>query len=55
MAGYFNPAVKNAHIWTDKPAMMCPHCGLKILGYDEKPYQAINRLVGTPLRVVVGE
>lgn len=55
MAGLFNPAVKNAHFWTDKPVIMCPHCGLKIFSFDEQPYQAINSLVGAPLRVVLGE
>jgi len=55
MAGLFNPAVKNAHFWTDKPVIMCPHCGLKIFSLDEQPYHAINSLVGAPLRVVLGE
>lgn len=55
LAGVFDRSAAGAHFWTDKPATRCPHCGLTMLIYDEKPYQALNWPVGDPLRLQLGE
>jgi len=55
MAGVFNPSLANPRFWTDKPAKKCLHCGLPMICYDEKPYQALGMPVGQPLRIVLGE
>jgi hypothetical protein len=54
LAGVFDPSARAAHIWTDKPAKRCPHCGLTMLNYDEKPYQALDWPVGAPLKLYLG-
>lgn len=55
LAGVFDRSAAGAHFWTDKPSTRCPHCGLTMLIYDEKPYQALNWPVGDPLRLQLGE
>jgi chromosome segregation ATPase len=55
MAGFFDESAGPAHFWTDKPAKRCPHCGLTMLIYDEKPYQALNWPIGAPLRLQMEE
>jgi predicted nucleic acid-binding Zn-ribbon protein len=55
LAGVFDESAGPAHFWTDKPATRCPHCGLTMLIYDEKPYQALNCPIGAPLRLQLGE
>jgi len=55
LAGVFDPSARGAHFWTDKPATRCPHCGLTMLIYDEKPYQALSWPVGAPLKLQLGE
>jgi DNA repair exonuclease SbcCD ATPase subunit len=54
-SGYFNPKVKNARCWMDKPAIKCPHCGLKMLGYDEAAYRALGRIPGDSRKINLGE
>jgi DNA repair exonuclease SbcCD ATPase subunit len=54
LAGVFDPSARGAHFWTDKPATRCPQCGLSMLIYDEKPYQALSWPVGTPLKLQLG-
>lgn len=55
LAGVFDPSARGAHFWTDKPATRCPHCGVTMLIYDEKPYHALNCPVGAPLKLQLGE
>jgi len=55
LAGVFDRSAGGAHFWTDKPATRCPHCGLTMLIYDEKPYQTLNWSVGSPLKLQLGE
>jgi chromosome segregation ATPase len=54
LAGAFAPSAGGAHFWTDKPATRCPHCGSTTLIFDEKPYQALNWPVGSPLKLQLG-
>jgi hypothetical protein len=44
------PAV--ARFCTDRPVVVCPHCGLKMVAYDETPYQLLNCEIGSPIRFV---
>lgn len=55
LAGFFAPSARGAHIWTDRPATRCPHCGSSMIILDERPYQALNWPVGAPLRLQLGE
>jgi len=55
LAGVVDRSADPARFWTDKPATRCPHCGLTMLIYDGKPYQALNCPVGTSLRLQLGE
>lgn len=55
LAGVVDRSAGPAYFWTDKPAKRCPHCGLTMLIYDEKPYQALNCPVGSLLRLQLGE
>ncbi len=45
----------NARFWTDKPPQMCPHCGYRLVAYDEAIYQALNCPVGYPVKLHLGE
>ncbi len=55
MAAAFNPSVGVARFWTDRPVMKCPHCGLKLVVFDEEAYQALNLPVGILGRLQLGE
>jgi len=55
LAGVFDRSAAGARFWTDKAATRCPHCGLTMLLYDEKPYQTLSWPVGDPLRLQLGE
>ena len=49
---FFNPAMKPARLWTDRPPQKCPHCGLSSLLYDETVYRAIGASPGAPITIV---
>ncbi len=55
MASIFNPSAGVARFWTDKPVLNCPHCGLKLVVFDEKAYSALNWPVGAQGRLQLGE
>ncbi len=55
LAGVFNPPAGVARFWTDKPVVNCPHCGLKLVVFDEKAYSALNWPVGIQGRLQLGE
>lgn len=43
-----------AHFWSDKPVVCCPHCGLSMLVFDEKPYHALGLPVGIDFKLQLG-
>jgi len=55
LTGAFDRNSGNAHFWTDKPPVMCPHCGYRQLLFDERLYEALNWPVGVPLKLRLGE
>jgi len=54
-AGVLDKKAGNAHFWTDKPAVMCPHCGYQHLYFDTKVYQYLNWSTEVPLKLSLGE
>ena len=54
-AGVLDKKSGNAHFWTDKPAVMCPHCGYQHLYFDTKVYQYLNWSTEVPLKLSLGE
>lgn len=55
MTSFFNAPAGLVRFWTDKPAVTCPHCGMKMILFDEKPYAALGWPVGAPGRLTLGE
>ncbi len=42
------------HIWTDKPARRCPHCGMGNINPDSEPYRLLNLPAGMPFKLNLG-
>lgn len=55
MAGFFNAPAGVVRFWTDKPAVTCPHCGMKMILFDDRPYTALGLPIGAPGRLALGE
>ena len=55
VAGVFDKRQGNPHFWTDKPPVICPHCGCRTLFYDTEIYQFLNWPVEIPLKLKLGE
>ncbi len=55
MTSFFNAPAGLVRFWTDKPAAVCPHCGMKNMLFDEKAYAALGWPVGAPGRLALGE
>ena len=54
-AGVLDKKVGNPHFWTDKPPIMCPHCGYQRLYFDTEIYQYLNWSAEVPLKLTLGE
>ena len=55
VAGVFDKKQGNPHFWTDKPPVLCPHCGYRHLYFDTEIYQYLNWPVEIPLKLKLGE
>jgi chromosome segregation ATPase len=54
-AGILDKKLGNPHFWTDKPPVMCPHCGYQQLFFDTEIYQYLNWPAERPLKLTLGE
>ena len=55
VAGFFDKKQGNHHFWTDKPAVVCPHCGCHLLYFDTEIYQYLDRSAEVPFKLTLGE
>ena len=54
-AGVLDKKLGNPHFWTDKPPVMCPHCGYQQLFLDTDIYRYLNWSADMPLKLALGE
>lgn len=54
-AGIIDKRLGSPHFWTDKPPVLCPHCGYQHLYYDTEIYQYLNRSAEVPFKLILGE
>lgn len=54
-AGVIDSRLGNPHFWTDRPSIVCPHCGCQQLFFDTDVYRYLNWPAEKPLKLTLGE